>query len=70
MKFGKIIIFLKDIVISYSKKLLFVYVNYLVIKVMFVVVNEMVFFLIFVDIIVEIEEIECDEIDKNEMYIN
>lgn len=62
---------LKDTVISYSKKLLFVYANHLVTKAMFAAANEMVFFfLIFVDTIVETEETERDEIDKNEMYTN
>ena len=37
---------------------------------MFAAANEMVFFLIFVDTIVETEEAERDEIDKNEMYTN
>ena len=35
---------LKDTVISYSKKLLFVYANHLVTKAMFAAANEMVFF--------------------------
>lgn len=61
---------LKDTVISHSKKLLFVYANHLVTKAMFAAANEMVFFLIFVDTIVETEETERDEIDKNEMYTN
>lgn len=39
-------------------------------KAMFAAANEMVFFLIFVDTIVETEETERDEIDKNEMYAN
>ena len=39
-------------------------------KAMFAAANEMVFFLIFVDTIVETEETERDEIDKNEMYTN
>ena len=39
-------------------------------KAMFAAANEMVFFKIFVDTIVETEETERDEIDKNEMYTN
>ena len=39
-------------------------------KAMFAAANEMVFFFIFVDTILETEETERDEIDKNEMYTN